>query len=118
MNILIILLGLFGGILSGMLGIGGATLIIPGLIYFANLDQKTAQGTSLALLMLPVVFTAFINYYKHGFFHKTYALLLVLAFPIGAYIGSILAIYMDSGLLRKIFAFFLIFIALKMLFER
>ncbi|MCS7244206.1 MAG: sulfite exporter TauE/SafE family protein [Candidatus Calescibacterium sp.] len=118
LSIVVVFIGLVAGILSGMLGIGGATVVIPGLVYLVGLDQKTAQGTSLALLMIPVVFTAFINYYRAGFFHKEYALLLILVFPIGAYVGSLLALSLDSSILRRIFGIFLIFIAIKMIFSR
>lgn len=117
-ELIVILIGLSAGILSGMLGIGGATVVIPGLVYFMGLDQKTAQGTSLALLMLPVVFSAFLNYYKNGFFHKYFAILLILSFPIGAYIGSVIALSMDSVILRKIFGIFLLIVALKMIISK
>ncbi|MCX7972785.1 MAG: sulfite exporter TauE/SafE family protein, partial [bacterium] len=95
-----------------------ATIVIPGLVYLVGLDQKTAQGTSLALLMLPVVITAFINYYKNGFFHKEYAITLILVFPIGAYIGSLLAVSIDSIILRRIFGIFLILVAIKMIISK
>ncbi len=118
MIILVLFIGLVAGLLSGMLGIGGATVVIPALVYLLGVDQKTAQGTSLALLMIPVVFTAFINYYKSGYFHKQYALLLIFSFPVGAYLGSLIALSMDSVLLRRIFGIFLIFVALKMIFGK
>ncbi len=119
MGVLVVLLiGLIAGVFSGMLGIGGAVIVIPSLVYLMGLDQRTAQGTSLALLLLPVVFSAFINYYKNGFVHKQYALMLILSFPVGAYIGSLLALSIDSNLLRRIFGIFLFLIALKMVFSK
>ncbi|MFN3477915.1 MAG: TSUP family transporter [bacterium] len=118
LEIKVLLIGLVAGLLSGLLGVGGATVVIPGLVYLIGLDQKTAQGTSLALLMIPVVFTAFINYYKNGFFHKYYALFLILSFPVGAYLGSLLALYLDSVTLRRIFGIFLLIISLKMIWGK
>ncbi|MEN3015222.1 MAG: TSUP family transporter [bacterium] len=119
MNLLIVaLIGLFAGILSGLLGIGGGILIIPALTLLVGLDQKTAQGTSLALLVIPVVLAAFINYYKNGFVNLQYAIALILSFPIGAYIGSTWAILIDSYILKKAFAIFLVIVALYMLLEK
>ena len=67
-NTVLILLsiGLFAGLLSGFVGVGGGIIIVPGLIIFLGFSQHTAQGTSLALLMLPVGVLAVMNYYKAG----------------------------------------------------
>ena len=46
-------LGAFAGVLSGLVGIGGGIIIVPALVYFFGMDQKTAQGTSLAVLLPP-----------------------------------------------------------------
>ncbi|MGC8734225.1 MAG: sulfite exporter TauE/SafE family protein [bacterium] len=113
-----LLIGLLGGILSGLLGVGGATLTIPAMVYFLNLDQKVAQGTSLALLMIPVTLFAVINYYKNNLINKNVLLLLVISFPIGAFIGSYIAVKLPSDILKKIFAIFLIIVAIKMLFDK
>lgn len=118
LEIKILLIGLFAGSLSGLLGVGGASVIVPGLVYLIGLDQKTAQGVSLALHMIPVVFTAFITYYKNGFFHKYYALFLILSFPVGAYFGSLLALYLDPVTLRRIFGIFLLIVSLKMIWDK
>ena len=48
MNIVLLLLvGLAAGILSGLLGIGGGILIIPSLVFLFGLSQQAAQGTTL-----------------------------------------------------------------------
>ncbi len=116
--ILTLLIGLLGGILSGLLGVGGATLTIPAMVYLLKLDQKVAQGTSLALLMIPVTIFAVINYYKNNLINKQVLLLLIISFPIGAFIGSYIAIKLPSFVLKKIFAIFLIIVAIKMLLDK
>ncbi|MCX7871030.1 MAG: sulfite exporter TauE/SafE family protein [bacterium] len=116
--IITLLIGLLGGVLSGLLGVGGATLTIPAMVYLLKLDQKVAQGTSLALLMIPVTLLAVINYYKNNLIDKNVLLLLVISFPIGAFIGSVIAIKLPSLILKKIFAIFLIIVAIKMLFDK
>ena len=59
-------LGLVIGIISGMIRIGGGAFLIPALIFFYGMSQKTAQGTSLATLLLPIGMFAFWTYYKAG----------------------------------------------------
>ena len=60
--VLLILIGLGAGILSGLIGVGGGIIIVPGLIYVLGFSQQQAQGTSLGLLLLPVGIFAVINY--------------------------------------------------------
>ena len=59
-------LGITAGILAGMIGVGGGLVIVPALVYFFKMDQHTAQGTSLAILLPPSGLFAFIEYYKAG----------------------------------------------------
>lgn len=116
--ITVLLIGLLGGFLSGLLGVGGATLTIPAMVYLLKLDQKVAQGTSLALLMIPVTLFAVINYYKNNLIDKQVLLFLIISFPIGALLGSMVAIKSPSIILKKIFAIFLIIVAIKMLLDK
>src|SRR5215831_2182786 len=57
-------LGLIAGVLSGLVGIGRGIIIVPALVYFFKMDQKTAQGTSLAVLLPPTGLLAFLEYYR------------------------------------------------------
>ncbi len=59
-------LGLVIGMISGVIGIGGGAFLIPALIFFYGMSQKTAQGTSVATLLLPIGILAFWTYYKAG----------------------------------------------------
>ena len=52
--LLLILIGIAAGFLSGLVGIGGGIIMVPALVFFLGLTQKQAQGTSLGVLMLPV----------------------------------------------------------------
>jgi uncharacterized membrane protein YfcA len=65
--IIILIIGLAAGILSGLVGIGGGVIIIPALVYLMAFSQQQAQGTSLGVLLLPVGILAVINYYKEGY---------------------------------------------------
>ena len=112
----LILIGLAAGILSGLMGIGGGIIIVPLLILLLGYTQKQAQGTSLAVLLLPVGIFAVINYYKHGEINFNVAFVVSLAFLIGGYFGSKLALSWDEEKLKKIFAVTIMLVAIKMLF--
>jgi len=64
--IILILIGFFAGILSGFVGIGGGVIIVPALVFFLGLSQHEAQGTSLFVLMMPVVGLAVYNYWREN----------------------------------------------------
>ena len=118
--VIVILIGLFAGVLSGLVGIGGGILMVPALVYFLNYNQHQAQGTSLAVLTLPVVILASIHYYNECRKMGTPIDLkivgtLALFFLVGAYFGSDLALKIDKDQLKKIFGFILLYTAIKML---
>jgi uncharacterized membrane protein YfcA len=118
--ILVIIIGLAAGVLSGLVGVGGGIILVPALVYFLHYTQHQAQGTSLGVLTFPVVLFAFIYYYQelktmgNPIDFKVIALLGV-GFIVGSYFGSHLAIRIDKEMLKKIFAIILIYTAFKML---
>ena len=115
-TILILLtIGLFAGILSGMVGVGGGIIIVPALVYFLSLSQHEAQGTSLAVLLLPVGIMAVYNYYKEGYVDVKMTLIIASTFIIGGFIGSKIAISLDQNMVKKIFGGFLLLVAMKMI---
>jgi uncharacterized membrane protein YfcA len=114
--LLLMLVGILAGMMSSLVGIGGGVIIVPALVLIFGLDQKTAQGTSLLLLSLPVAFAGAFNYYKAGFTDWKIALILALTFVVGGFFGSKLAIGLEVGVVKKIFAVFMIIIAVKYLF--
>lgn len=113
----LLLLGIFSGTISGLLGIGGATIIIPALIYFFKMTQHQAQGTSLAVLLPPIGLLAFLEYYKNGHVDIKVAALIALGFIVGGFLGAYAAQYMSGYMLKRIFGVFLLAIALDMIFR-
>lgn len=118
--ILILIIGLFAGILSGLVGVGGGIVLVPALVYFLSYTQHQAQGTSLGVLTFPVVIIAFITYYsdcKKMGVPIDFKVIGVLAagFLIGGYFGSKLALKIDNDTLKKIFAIILFYTGFKML---
>jgi len=115
---LYILTGSLAGILSGLIGIGGGVIIIPILVLFFGLSQKTAQGTTLALLVPPIGLLAAWAYYKEGYVNFPVAGLICLGFVFGALLGAKLAIRVSDPVLEKIFGIALLIIALKMILSK
>ena len=113
--VILVIIGLFTGMLAGMLGIGGGLIVIPALMLFMGFSQHAAQGTSLAMMLPPIGIVAAWNYYKAGHVDIKIALILAVAFIAGSLFGSKLAVGMSENLLKKIFSVFLILVALKML---
>ena len=66
--LLLIIIGLVAGTLGGMVGLGGGIILIPALILIMKLDQQTAQGTSIAIMLPPIGLFAVYNYYKAKYF--------------------------------------------------
>jgi uncharacterized membrane protein YfcA len=116
--IILVLIGLVAGVFSGMIGIGGAIIIIPALIFILNLDQHTAQGTSLAIMLPPIGLLAAYNYYRAGALNLNYAMVIAAAFFIGGYLGSRYALHIPVDILRKLFAVVLIIIAVRLLWVK
>lgn len=116
--ILLIVIGILTGTVSGLLGIGGAIILVPALVILMGFNQHLAQGTSLAMMLPPIGLIAAYNYYKAGYVNIKFALILATAFILGSYFGSKLAISLPQALLKKIFAFLLIAAAIRMLFSK
>ena len=111
----LILLGLAAGVLSGVLGIGGAVLIVPVLVYVYGWPQHLAQGTTLAMLVPPIGILAAWQYYRAGHVDFQTAGILCIGFFVGGYFGGLLANQLPAETLRKIFGAALLLISLKMI---
>ena len=122
MNLSIIILlcitGIVAGFVAGALGVGGAVIIVPALVFIFGFTQHQAQGTSLAVLLFPIGILAVINYHKEGYVDYKFALILILTFVIGGYLGSLLSINLPGNILKKIFGVLMLIIAIKMIFGK
>lgn len=114
--IILILIGISGGILSGMFGVGGGILIVPAFVFFLGMTQHEAQGTSLGLMLLPIGILAAYNYYESGNLDVKAGLIVAIAFVVGGYFGSKFALAIDQALLKKIFGILMLFVSVKLIF--
>jgi uncharacterized membrane protein YfcA len=116
-NILLyLLLGLVTGILSGLMGIGGAIIIIPTLVLLFGLSQHMAQGTTLALMVPPIGLLAAWTYYQKGFVDLKIAGFICIGFFIGGLLGANLAIGIPEQILKKVFGVLLLAVSMRMIF--
>ena len=113
-----LLLGLITGIFSGLIGIGGAIIIIPSLVLLFGLSQHTAQGTTLALMVPPIGLLAAWVYYRQGFVDLKIAALICAGFFVGGLVGAKFATEIPEPVLRRIFGAVLLLASLKMIFSK
>jgi uncharacterized protein len=113
--IILLVIGLAAGVLSGLVGVGGGLIVVPALIFFMGYSQYQAQGTSLGLLLLPVGILAVINYYNKGHIDVKVVAVMSIAFILGGWLGSKLALRLPEDTVKRIFAVFLFYSAFKLL---
>jgi uncharacterized membrane protein YfcA len=107
MTLVILLLGLVSGVLVGLLGIGGGVVLVPAMVYLLQMDQHTAQGTSLFILLPPIGLGALREYWKQGQVDLKAGILCALGMLVGAFAGSLIALPMASRRLKGMFGCFL-----------
>lgn len=117
MNEILILLvvGLAAGFLSGMVGVGGGIIIVPALVYFLGFTQHSAQGTTLFMFLFPIGILGVMNYYKAGHVDWKAALFICTTFIAGSYFGSKLAVNIDQVTVKRIFGALIVVMGIKML---
>lgn len=114
--LIIIVIGIAAGVLSGLVGVGGGIIIVPALVYLIGFSQNAAQGTSLGVLLLPVGILGVMQYYKQGHIDLKVVGYLSLGFVVGGFFGSKIALSISQETAKKIFAVVMIIIAVKMIF--
>lgn len=114
--ITLILIGIAAGVLSGLFGVGGGIIIVPAFVFLLGMSQHQAQGTSLALMLLPIGILAAFNYYKTGNLDIKAGLIVAGAFVIGGYFGSKISLGVDQATLQRYFGILMLFVSIKLIF--
>lgn len=112
-----ILVGIAAGVFAGLFGKGGGLVIVPLLISFFHYDNRSAAATSLAALQLPVGLPSVIIYARSGHLDLPVAAFIAVGIFIGAFFGSKIGIKLSSSVFKKIYAVFLLAVAVYMAFE-
>lgn len=113
--LILVAIGAFAGVLSGFVGVGGGVVIVPALVYTLGMSQHSAQGTSLFVLLLPIGILAVYNYWKGGQINWKFGLIIALAFVLGGYVGSKLALKLSPGIVKLIFGVIMAYVSFKMI---
>jgi uncharacterized membrane protein YfcA len=113
----LIAIGLGAGVLSGLLGIGGGLVMVPAMALLLGFDQHVAQGTSL-LVIIPAALSGTVTHYRNGRVSLRDAGFLAIGGAAAAALGSVLALSVDDAVLRKLFAGFLVLVALQIILGR
>lgn len=112
-----LLLGFCAGILSGLMGVGGGSVLVPGMVYLLNTSQYTAHGTSLVVI-LATALVAGTSYYKKGLVDGKLAIMLGICATAGSAIGAALMVLLPADMLRRIFGAFIVIVGIRLLMER
>ena len=111
---ILLTIGVLAGIASGFVGIGGGLIIVPALIYFLGLDQHTAQGTSLALMLPPIGILAAMQYHSEQHVEWTYSAIIAVTFILGAWLGSKWSLKLPTSMVRLVFSAILVYAGIGM----
>ncbi len=115
---LFIILGLVAGVFSGLIGIGGAIIMVPALVLLFGLSQHIAQGTTLAAMVPPIGLLAALTYYKAGLVDLKVAGLICIGFFVGGLFGAKLGVGLSEPVLRRLFGVVLLMVSLKMILTK
>lgn len=113
--LLLTLIGLAAGMLSGMVGVGGGIVIVPALVFLLGLSQHQAQGTSLFILSLPVLLLAVMNYWRSGNVNWRFGLVIASTFVLGAFLGSKLTLRLPEAWVKLIFGLLMAYVSFQMI---
>ncbi|MEY4596253.1 MAG: hypothetical protein RLZZ506_669 [Bacteroidota bacterium] len=113
--LLLTIIGLAAGVLSGMVGIGGGVIIVPALVFILGLTQHQAQGTSLFVLSMPVLVLAVLNYWRTGNVNWRFGLIIASTFLIGAFLGSKLTLRLPEAWVKLIFGLLMAYVSFQLI---
>jgi uncharacterized membrane protein YfcA len=112
-DLLTVLAGLFVGVASGILGVGGGILLVPTMTIAFSLPQHLAQGTSLAAI-IPTSVVGAVTHDRRGNVLRRAALYMALGGVAGAVVGALIALRLPREVLARAFALMLLFAAYRL----
>lgn len=113
--LILVIIGISAGILSGFVGVGGGIIIVPALVYVLGMSQFEAQGTSLFVLLLPVGILAVVNYSKAQTINWRFGLIIAVTFLVGGFVGSKIALKINPAYVKLIFGVLMAYVSIRMI---
>ncbi len=110
----LVIIGIVAGICAGLFGVGGAIVIVPGLIYWVGYNQHLATGTSAAILLPPIGLAAVLEYYRHGNVSFRAAIIIAVPMFFAGFLGAYLANKLSGPYLRLIFGVFILLMGVSL----
>ena len=107
----LIAFGVLVGVFSGVMGLGGGSVMIPVMVLIYGLSQPAAHGTSLAVMIPPVALPAVIEYYRNGNVNVRMAIWMAVGVLLGSFFGALIANRINPANLKLVFGFLLIYVA-------
>jgi uncharacterized membrane protein YfcA len=115
--LILALIGVSAGVLSGFVGVGGGIIIVPALVFSLGMTQHQAQGTSLFILLLPVGILAVYNYARSSNINWTYGAIIAATFVVGGYVGSKLSLRLSPSVVRLIFGVIMAYASIRLIYS-
>jgi uncharacterized protein len=109
--LILIVFGVVVGVFSGVMGLGGGSIMIPIMVMAFGMSQAKAHGTSLAVMIPPVALPAVIEYWRHHNVDFRVAAWTALGVLVGSFFGALVANSLPKEMLKLVFGFLLIYVA-------
>jgi uncharacterized protein len=116
--VMLIAFGILVGVFSGVMGLGGGSVMIPVMVLALAMSQQEAHGTSLAVMIPPVTLPAVIQYYRTGNVNLWVAGWMALGVLAGSFFGAWIATSLPKENLKLVFGFVLIYVAAYTVFGK
>ena len=111
------LIGLFGGVSSGLFGVGGGVVMVPAMVYFMGASIKTAVGTALVVI-IPTAIMGSSQHFRHGNIDWRIVAMLVPTAIIGGFLGAELTKHLSNDTLKRMFGAFIIVAGCRLLLAK
>jgi len=110
-------IGLVTGLINGLFGSGGGTIAVPAMVLLLDADEHKAHATAISII-LPLTIISVFFYINNEYIDWNISWKVILGGMTGGYIGARLLNICPASILRRIFASFMIFAAIRMLWRR
>jgi len=108
------IIGIVMGLVNGLFGSGGGTILVPCLVFLMDIEDHKAHATAISII-LPISIVSSLIYYRYDVVDLQLTLKVALGSVAGALAGSCLLNKLSVGILRKVFGIFMIIAAIRMI---